>query len=50
MTDVENNHYIDCLAGSVKLALGHDHHDVMQSIKMSLPEGLPLHTLSLTTR
>ena len=49
ITDVENNRYLDCLAGAGTLALGHNHPDVLQSIQNVLTSGLPLHTLDLTT-
>ncbi|MGA7507773.1 MAG: diaminobutyrate--2-oxoglutarate transaminase [Erwinia billingiae] len=49
ITDVENNHYLDCLAGAGTLALGHNHPDVLQSIQSVITSGLPLHTLDLTT-
>ncbi|MEX5715722.1 aminotransferase class III-fold pyridoxal phosphate-dependent enzyme [Serratia ureilytica] len=50
ITDVENNQYLDCLAGAGTLALGHNHPDVLQSIQNVITSGLPLHTLDLTTR
>ena len=49
ITDVENNQYLDCLAGAGTLALGHNHPDVLQSIQNVITSGLPLHTLDLTT-
>ncbi|MFW0700011.1 diaminobutyrate--2-oxoglutarate transaminase [Pantoea sp. R13S299] len=49
ITDVENNQYLDCLAGAGTLALGHNHPDVLQSIQHVITSGLPLHTLDLTT-
>ncbi|VTR23737.1 Diaminobutyrate--2-oxoglutarate aminotransferase [Serratia fonticola] len=49
ITDVENNQYLDCLAGAGTLALGHNHPDVLQSIQSVISSGLPLHTLDLTT-
>ncbi len=49
ITDVENNQYLDCLAGAGTLALGHNHPDVLQSIQTVITSGLPLHTLDLTT-
>lgn len=49
ITDVENNRYLDCLAGAGTLALGHNHPDILQSIQNVLTSGLPLHTLDLTT-
>ena len=47
--DVENNRYLDCLAGAGTLALGHNHPDILQSIQNVITSGLPLHTLDLTT-
>ncbi len=49
ITDVENNRYLDCLAGAGTLALGHNHPDILQSIQDVITSGLPLHTLDLTT-
>jgi diaminobutyrate-2-oxoglutarate transaminase len=49
ITDVENNQYLDCLAGAGTLALGHNHPDILQSIQNVITSGLPLHTLDLTT-
>ncbi|WP_338567646.1 diaminobutyrate--2-oxoglutarate transaminase [Erwinia sp. E_sp_B01_3] len=49
ITDVENNSYLDCLAGAGTLALGHNHPDVLESIQSVITSGLPLHTLDLTT-
>ena len=49
ITDVENNQYLDCLAGAGTLALGHNHPEVLQSIQSVITSGLPLHTLDLTT-
>ncbi|MGV3346117.1 diaminobutyrate--2-oxoglutarate transaminase [Enterobacteriaceae bacterium LUAb1] len=49
ITDVDNNQYLDCLAGAGTLALGHNHPDVLQSIQKVITSGLPLHTLDLTT-
>lgn len=49
ITDVENNRYLDCLAGAGTLALGHNHPDILQSIQNVITSGLPLHTLDLTT-
>ena len=37
ITDVENNQYLDCLAGAGTLARGHNHPDVLQIIQMALP-------------
>src|SRR5687768_16450648 len=47
--DVEGRVFIDCLAGAGTLALGHNHPVVVQAIRDALDEGLPLHTLDLTT-
>ncbi|CCO84903.1 diaminobutyrate--2-oxoglutarateaminotransferase [Erwinia amylovora CFBP 2585] len=49
ISDVENNQYLDCLAGAGTLALGHNHPDILQSIQNVITSGLPLHTLDLTT-
>lgn len=47
--DVEGRVFIDCLAGAGTLALGHNHPLVVEAIRQVLDEGLPLHTLDLTT-
>ncbi|MFG6449801.1 diaminobutyrate--2-oxoglutarate transaminase [Roseateles sp. BYS180W] len=47
--DVEGRVFIDCLAGAGTLALGHNHPVVIAAIRDVLDEGLPLHTLDLTT-
>ena len=47
--DVEGRRFIDCLAGAGTLALGHNHPVVIEAIRRVLDEGLPLHTLDLTT-
>lgn len=49
ITDVEENQYLDCLAGAGTLALGHNHPAILQSIQNVITSGLPLHTLDLTT-
>ena len=49
LTDVEGNHYLDCLAGAGTLALGHNHPAIINAIRDVLDSGLPLHTLDLTT-
>jgi len=49
ITDVEGRQYLDCLAGAGTLALGHNHPDVTEAIGAVLQNGLPLHTLDLTT-
>lgn len=46
---MEDNHYLDFLAGPVTLAPRHNHPDVLQSIKNVITSSLPLHTLDLTT-
>jgi len=47
--DVEGRVFIDCLAGAGTLALGHNHPVVIEAIQQVLKDGLPLHTLDLTT-
>lgn len=47
--DVEGHVFIDCLAGAGTLALGHNHPVVIEAIRRVLDDGLPLHTLDLTT-
>lgn len=47
--DVEGRVFIDCLAGAGTLALGHNHPVVVQAIQQVLRDGVPLHTLDLTT-
>ena len=47
--DVEGRVFIDCLAGAGTLALGHNHPAVIAAIEQVLKDGLPLHTLDLTT-
>lgn len=47
--DVEGRVFIDCLAGAGTLALGHNHPVVIEAIRQVLKDGLPLHTLDLTT-
>jgi diaminobutyrate-2-oxoglutarate transaminase len=49
VTDVEGKRYLDCLAGAGTLALGHNHPSIIESIQAVLDQGLPLHTLDLTT-
>lgn len=41
--------FIDCLAGAGTLALGHNHPVVVDAIRSVLDDGLPLHTLDITT-
>lgn len=47
--DVEGRVFIDCLAGAGTLALGHNHPVVIDAIRQVIDDGLPLHTLDLTT-
>lgn len=47
--DVEGRVFLDCLAGAGTLALGHNHPAVRAAIQQVLDDGLPLHTLDLTT-
>jgi len=47
--DVEGRVFIDCLAGAGTLALGHNHPLIVEAIQKVLKDGLPLHTLDLTT-
>lgn len=47
--DIEGRVFIDCLAGAGTLALGHNHPVVVDAIQQVLKDGLPLHTLDLTT-
>ncbi|MFJ1299112.1 diaminobutyrate--2-oxoglutarate transaminase [Pseudomonadota bacterium AL_CKDN230030165-1A_HGKHYDSX7] len=47
--DVDGRIFIDCLAGAGTLALGHNHPVVIDAIQAVLADGLPLHTLDLTT-
>lgn len=47
--DTEGRVFIDCLAGAGTLALGHNHPVVIEAIQQVLKDGLPLHTLDLTT-
>lgn len=47
--DIEGRVFIDCLAGAGTLALGHNHPVVVEAIERVLEDGLPLHTLDLTT-
>ncbi|MBO1013725.1 aspartate aminotransferase family protein [Achromobacter sp. SD115] len=47
--DVDGRVFIDCLAGAGTLALGHNHPVVIDAIHQVLRDGLPLHTLDLTT-
>ena len=49
VTDVEGRSYLDCLAGAGTLALGHNHKDIIDSLRHFLESGLPMHTLDLTT-
>jgi diaminobutyrate-2-oxoglutarate transaminase len=47
--DIEGRVFIDCLAGAGTLALGHNHPVVIEALRRVLDDGLPLHTLDLTT-
>lgn len=47
--DIEGRVFIDCLAGAGTLALGHNHPVVIEAIEQVLKDGVPLHTLDLTT-
>lgn len=49
ITDVEGKRYLDCLAGAGTLALGHNHPEVVEAIQYNLSQGLPIHSLDLTT-
>ncbi len=49
VTDADGNVYYDCLAGAGTLALGHNHPVVLEAIRHTLDQNLPLHTLDLTT-
>ena len=47
--DMDGKTYYDCLAGAGTLALGHNHPVVVDAIKSTLEQKLPLHTLDITT-
>ena len=47
--DADGREYIDCLAGAGALALGHNHHVVVEAIKRALDAEVPLQTLDLPT-
>jgi diaminobutyrate-2-oxoglutarate transaminase len=49
VTDMDGKVYYDCLAGAGTLALGHNHPVVVEAIKSTLDQKLPLHTLDITT-
>ncbi|KRB87227.1 diaminobutyrate--2-oxoglutarate transaminase [Duganella sp. Root198D2] len=49
VTDMDGKTYYDCLAGAGTLALGHNHPAVVDAIKATLEQKLPLHTLDITT-
>lgn len=49
VTDANGRDYLDCLAGAGTLALGHNHPQITEAIQQVLQQGLPLHTLDLTT-
>lgn len=47
--DVEGRAYYDCLAGAGTLTLGHNHPVVLEAIRRHLDDGLPMHSLDLTS-
>jgi len=47
--DVEGNRYLDSLCGAGTLALGHNHPEIIETLKDVLDSELPLHTLDITT-
>ncbi|OXM15584.1 diaminobutyrate--2-oxoglutarate transaminase [Paenibacillus herberti] len=49
ITDMDGKSYYDCLAGAGTLALGHNHDVVVEAIKKTLDQQIPLHTLDLAT-
>ncbi|MBC8719771.1 diaminobutyrate--2-oxoglutarate transaminase [Ochrobactrum sp. Marseille-Q0166] len=49
LTDSDGKTYIDCLAGAGTLAIGHNHPEVLDTLRNVLNSGLPLHTLDLAT-
>lgn len=49
VTDMDGKTYYDCLAGAGTLALGHNHPAVVDAIKATLDQKVPLHTLDITT-
>ncbi|SDT35267.1 diaminobutyrate aminotransferase apoenzyme [Paenibacillaceae bacterium GAS479] len=49
ITDMDGKCYYDCLAGAGTLALGHNHDVVVEAIKKTLDQQIPLHTLDLAT-
>jgi diaminobutyrate-2-oxoglutarate transaminase len=49
ITDMNGKKYIDCLAGAGTLALGHNHPVIIDAIKSTIDEQIPLHSLDLTT-
>ncbi|WP_020407117.1 diaminobutyrate--2-oxoglutarate transaminase [Hahella ganghwensis] len=49
VTDMDGKVFIDCLAGAGTLALGHNHPVVVEAIRTTLDQQVPLHTLDLTT-
>ncbi|MDX1252025.1 MAG: diaminobutyrate--2-oxoglutarate transaminase [Gammaproteobacteria bacterium] len=49
VTDMDGKTYYDCLAGAGTLALGHNHPVVIDAIKSTLDQNVPLHTLDITT-
>ncbi|MBX8802565.1 diaminobutyrate--2-oxoglutarate transaminase family protein [Ochrobactrum sp. MR28] len=49
LTDSDGKTYIDCLAGAGTLAIGHNHPEVLDTLRNVLNSGLPLHMLDLAT-
>lgn len=49
VTDMDGKTYYDCLAGAGTLALGHNHPVVLEAIRSTLDQKMPLHTLDITT-
>ena len=49
VTDADGRRFMDCLCGAGTLALGHNHPVVTEAIRRHLDDGLPLHSLDLTS-
>ncbi|MGY1422641.1 diaminobutyrate--2-oxoglutarate transaminase [Bacillus cereus] len=49
ITDMNDKTYYDCLAGAGTLALGHNHPEIIRSMKEVFDNQVPLHTLDITT-
>lgn len=47
--DVEGNKYLDALCGAGTMALGHNHPEIIQTLKELFDSEFPLHTLDITT-